>query len=62
MAASIIDIYKGSEFENAGGKSTKDKTPISNDGGVDLIKQAEQFRGGAIPFTKPYSNTVNYGN
>jgi len=63
--ASIIDLYKGSEFENAGGRSNKDKTPISNDGGVNLIgneAELDRIRGGAVPDTKKYSNTVNFGN
>lgn len=62
--ASIIDLYKGSEFENAG-QNLKDKTPISNDGGVNIIgnkSQLDILRGGAIANNKPYSNSVNFNN
>ena len=61
----IIDMYKGSEYENAGLRSDKDKTPISNDGGVNFIanqQELDRVRGGAVPYTKKYSDTVNYGN
>jgi hypothetical protein len=62
--ASIIDLYKGSEFENAPKKSN-DKTPISDDGGVNMIAnktELDRVRGGAVQNTKKYSDTVNLGN
>lgn len=65
MADSIIDRYKGSEFENNAGKSIKDKTPISAD---DVNKlhisdtELDRVRGGAAGGTKKYSDTVNFGN
>ena len=64
MAESIIDRYKGSEFENVG-KSNKDKTPISADEVNKLHtndKELDRMRGGAVSNTKRYSDTVNYGN
>ena len=36
--ASIIDLFKKSEFSKIG-KSDADKTPISQDGGVDLANE-----------------------
>jgi hypothetical protein len=59
--ASLIDLYKGSEYENGIDKN-KDKTPLSNDGGKNIIaneKFVDQVRGGAVNTTK-YSDTVNF--
>jgi len=60
--ASLIDLFRGSEFENV--PKGNDKTPISNDGGVNIIADkdyVDQVRGGAIKPTK-YSDGVNFGN
>ena len=45
--ASIEDLYKGSEFSKIKSSSDKDKTPVSLDGGKDLMKPAnlEKARG-----------------
>ena len=59
--ASLIDLYKGSEYENGIDKN-KDKTPISNDGGVNLIADenyVDEVRGGKVD-TGKYSDRVNY--
>jgi hypothetical protein len=64
MADSIIDRYKGSEFENVG-KSNKDQTPISADNVNKLhipANELDRVRGGAVSNSKKYSDTVNYGN
>lgn len=61
--ASLIDLYRGSEFENAPKKGA-DKTPISDDGGINIIANKnyiDQVRGGGINTTK-YSSTVNFDN
>ena len=62
--SSIIDLYKGSEYENVG-SSNVDKTPFSDDASFAFngkINDLDQARGGAVPDTKKYSDTVNYGN
>jgi len=59
--ASLIDLYKGSEYENGIDKN-KDKTPLSNDGGKNIIGNegtVEEARGGKVNTTK-YSDSVNY--
>lgn len=59
--ASLIDLYKGSEYENGIDKN-KDKTPLSNDGGKNIIGdevKVNQARGGAVD-TSRYSDRVNY--
>jgi len=59
--ASLIDLYRGSEYENGIDKN-KDKTPLSNDGGKNIIGNesvVEEARGGKVNTTK-YSDTVNY--
>lgn len=59
--ASLIDLFKAKEEEykiNNGG----DKTPLSNDGGINLIADeslVDAARRGAINNT-PYSSTVNF--
>jgi hypothetical protein len=58
--ASIEDIYKKSDFAKLG-KNLKDKTPISADGGIDILKDGpklEKARGGKLNLT-PYSYTIN---
>lgn len=66
MAESIIDRYKGSQFENEAGRgANKDKTPISADDINKLHingKELDRVRGGAVGNTKKYSDTVNFGN
>ena len=60
--ASLIDLYNGSEYENGIDKN-KDKTPISNDGGTNIIadeKYVDQVRGGAVNSATKYSDRVNY--
>ena len=56
--ASIIDLFKGSDFAKIG-KSAADKTPISVDGGVDLAKEKnlEKARGAKLTIKK-YSDSV----
>ena len=57
--ASIEDIYKKSDFAKLGKKS-KDKTPLSDDGGANIIKDGakmEKARGGKLNQT-PYSSTI----
>jgi len=57
--ASIEDIYKKSEFAKLG-KNSKDKTPISDDGGTNIVKDGaklEKARGGKLNLT-PYSSTI----
>ena len=55
--ASIIDLFKKSEFSKIG-KSDADKTPISQDGGVDLAneKNLEKARVAKLNL-KPYSDS-----
>lgn len=57
--ASIQDLYKASEFSKIKGSSEKDKTPVSLDGGKDLMKPSnlEKARGGAHNTSK-YSDSV----
>jgi len=57
--ASIEDLYKGSEFSKIKSSSDKDKTPVSLDGGKDLMKPAnlEKARGAKLNLKK-YSDTV----
>jgi hypothetical protein len=57
--ASIEDLYKKSEFSKLPRKGF-DQTPISSDGGVDIIKDAkklEKARGGKLN-EKKYSDSV----
>jgi hypothetical protein len=57
--ASIEDLYKKSEFSKLPRKGF-DQTPISADGGVDIIKDAkklEKARGGKLN-EKKYSDSV----
>jgi hypothetical protein len=57
--ASILDLYKGSDFAKIG-KSTKDKTPISADEKNALHAQDAKLnnaRGGKLN-EKPYSDTI----
>ena len=58
--ASILDLFKASEFSKLG-KDSKDKTPISLDGGKDRSKPAnlEKARGGKLNLKK-YSDSVEY--
>ena len=58
--ASIMDLFKASEFSKLG-KDSKDKTPISLDGGKDISKPSnlERARGGKLN-TKKYSDSVDY--
>ena len=58
--ASILDLFKASEFSKLG-KDSKDKTPISVDGGKDISKPAnlEKVRGGKLNLKK-YSDSVEY--
>ena len=69
--ASIIDLYNSGtgtgtgqlDWTQAGG-DTRDKTPISDDASGAFNGNEgdiDQARGGAVPDTKPYSTTVNYG-
>ena len=57
--ASIEDLYKASDFSKLKGSSDKDKTPVSLDGGKDLMKPAhlEKARGAKLN-DKKYSDTV----
>ena len=56
--ASILDLFKSSEFSKLG-KDSKDKTPISLDGGKDISKPSnlEKARGGKMN-EKKYSDSV----
>ena len=47
--ASILDLFKASEFSKLG-KDSKDKTPISVDGGKDISTPSnlEKARGGKL--------------
>ena len=47
--ASIMDLFKASEFSKLG-KDSKDKTPISLDGGKDISTKPnlEKARGGKL--------------
>ena len=58
--ASILDLFKASEFSKLG-KDTKDKTPISVDGGKDISTPSnlEKARGGKLNLKK-YSDSVEY--
>ena len=58
--ASILDLFKASEFSKLG-KDSKDKPPISVDGGKDISKPAnlEKARGGKLNLKK-YSDSVEY--
>ena len=58
--ASILDLFKASEFSKLG-KDSKDKTPISVDGGKDISKPAnlEKARGGKLTLNK-YTDSVQY--
>tara|TARA_B100001287_G_scaffold147831_1_gene124514 strand:- start:567 stop:752 length:186 start_codon:yes stop_codon:yes gene_type:complete len=59
MATSIEDLYKASEFSKIKSSSEKDKTPVSLDGGKDLMKPAnlEKARGAKLNLKK-YSDSV----
>ena len=57
--ASILDLYKGSEFSKIG-TSSKDKTPISADDKNKLHTEDAKLnnaRGGKLN-EKPYSDTI----
>lgn len=56
--ASIIDLYKGSEYTKLPNKDA-DKTPIELDGGKDLRKESnlQKARGGQLNLKK-YSDSV----
>lgn len=57
--ASILDLYKGSEFSKIGA-SSKDKTPISADNKNKLHTEDAKLnnaRGGKLN-EKPYSDTI----
>ena len=58
--ASILDLFKASEFSKIG-KDSKDKTPISVDGGKDISTPSnlEKARGGKLNLKK-YSDSVEY--
>lgn len=59
--ASLIDIFEKSEFNNQINKKA-DKTPLTVDGGLDLIGDdalVDTARGGAVNKT-PYSSTVKF--
>ena len=58
--ASIMDLFKASEFSKLG-KDSKDKTPISVDGGKDISTPSnlEKARGGKLNLKK-YSDSVEY--
>ena len=58
--ASILDLFKASEFSKLG-KNSKDKTPISVDGGKDISTPSnlEKARGGKLNLKK-YSDSVEY--
>ena len=58
--ASILDLFKASEFSKLG-KDSKDKTPISVDGGKDISTKSnlEKARGGKLNLKK-YSDSVDY--
>ena len=58
--ASILDLLKASEFSKLG-KDSKDKTPISVDGGKDISTPSnlEKARGGKLNLKK-YSDSVEY--
>ena len=58
--ASILDLFKASEFSKLG-KDSKDKTHISVDGGKDISKPSnlEKARGGKLNLKK-YSDSVEY--
>jgi len=58
--ASILDLFKASEFSKLG-KDSKDKTPISIDGGKDISTKPnlEKARGGKLNLKK-YSDSVDY--
>lgn len=58
--ASIEEIYKGSEYSKLAPKS-KDKTPIENDGGLNLSTdegKLEKARGGKLS-QKKYSDILS---
>ena len=58
--ASILDLFKDSDFSKLG-KVSKDKTPISVDGGKDISTPSnlEKARGGKLNLKK-YSDSVEY--
>jgi hypothetical protein len=59
--ASLIDIFEKSEYKDQI-KKNSDKTPLTVDGGKDLIGNdslVDTSRGGAVSKT-PYSSTVKY--
>lgn len=61
MAKSLIELFNESEYKDQIKKNT-DKTPLSEDGGKDLIADEElvkKARGGDIN-TNKYSDTVIY--
>ena len=58
--ASIEELYKGSSYSKLADKS-KDKTPIENDGGLNLSVDStklEKARGGKLS-QKKYSDTLS---
>lgn len=60
--ASLIDIFENSEYKNQINKNGTDKTPLTVDGGKDLIGNdtlVDRVRGGAVS-KKPYSDGVTY--
>jgi hypothetical protein len=60
--ASLIDIFNKSEYKDQINKKGTDKTPLSIDGGKDIIANdslVDQTRGGAVSKT-PYSDSVTY--
>lgn len=60
--ASLLELFENSEFQDQIKKNSGDKTPLSIDGGTDLIADdnlVDQARGGPINKT-PYSSTVRY--
>jgi len=60
--ASLIDIFNKSEYKDQINKKGTDKTPLTVDGGKDLIGNdalVNQARGGEVS-KKPYSDSVTY--
>ena len=58
--ATILELYNSGEYSTYPKNKNLDKTPISDDGGVDLSADEsimEKARGGKLN-TKKYSDTV----
>lgn len=58
---SLIELYNSSDFANLP-KTGADKTPLSNDGGINITgneKTVDTARGGIVD-TKKYSETVKF--